>query len=82
MFFKPLRQLFARHLACGKAEHQSLLFIDRRHDLVPIQDQKDFHRGVSDTLVAVDKRVIQSKGKTERRRFCWQRSMKVTTAAR
>lgn len=80
MFFKPLRQSFARHLACRKIEHQSFLFIDRRHYLGPIQNQEDFHRGMGHTLVAIQKRMIHRQREAERGGFGVKRLMQVGTA--
>lgn len=69
MLLKPLGELFSRHATVGEIKHEPLLFIERSDDLIAVQAQKDFHRGMGDTLVTVDKGVVQDERRAERRCF-------------
>ena len=59
--------------ASSHIEHQSFLFIYFRNDLEAVQNEKDFHRSVSDPFIAIQKRMIEREGVTQRgglRREC------------
>ena len=59
MPFKPIGELFPRNLSGGQIEHQALLLIDCSDKFAAVQQQEHFHRGVGDSLVTVDERVVQ-----------------------
>lgn len=61
MLLKPLGELFSRHAAGRQVEHERFLLIERSNDLIAVQDQKHFDRGMADTFVAIEKRVVQDK---------------------
>jgi hypothetical protein len=67
-----LQQLCLKAVAIGKSggevKHQSFLLSYIRDKLVAIQQQEHFHRGMRNSLVAIEKR-IQREGTTERGRF-------------
>lgn len=60
MLRQPVNELLASQAACGKVEHQTLLFVDRGDDLVTIQDEEHVHRGMGDSLVAIQERVMSA----------------------
>ena len=80
MLFKPSCKLIPCHAARCQIKHQPLLFINGSHDLISVQRQEHFHRGVGNTLVAVDEGMVQGKRKAECRRFRWHRSVQVSPA--
>lgn len=79
MGLNPFRELLSRDLAGREVEHQAFLFVDRCLELESIQDQKRFNRGVAYPLIAVDERVVERQGKTQRRRFGVQRRVQIAS---
>jgi hypothetical protein len=62
---KPRGELLSSEATRGKIEHQAFLFVESAQKFQPIEQQKYFHRGMGDTLVAIDEGVIQRQGKAE-----------------
>lgn len=65
MLFEPSEELVPQKRAGGKREHDALLIIDVRIKGVPVQREEDFHRGMNDTLVAVDEWVALHQREAE-----------------
>jgi len=80
MLLKPVSQLLPRDEAGRKIEHEPLLFIDRRNDLVAVQLQESLHRRVGDPLVAVEEQVIEREREAQRGGFGVERRVQVRTA--
>ena len=49
----------------SEIKHQTLLLVDRRVDLKPVQQEEDSHRGVGHSFIAIDQRMVQCEGDTE-----------------
>jgi hypothetical protein len=49
----------------GKIEHQAFSFVESAQKFQPIEQQKYFHCGMGNTLIAIDEGVIQRHGKAE-----------------
>ena len=50
----PLGEFGPRHCAGSDAEDGLLLFVDVSGNLLSVEQQEDFHRGVANALVSVD----------------------------
>jgi hypothetical protein len=61
MLGEPFFQTLPIELTRGNFEHQSFLLVRVGGDLEAVQDKKDFHRGVRDPLVAVQKGMVQAR---------------------
>ncbi len=61
----PFREVFPRQRRGRQSQDYLFLLINRRQNFSPIENEKYFHRGVSDSLVAVDKWVIGDKREAE-----------------
>jgi hypothetical protein len=58
------------------------VLIDGSDEFHAVQREKDFHRGVSDSLVAVHKRMVQGQGVAEGRALPGEGRMQVGPAER
>ena len=74
---EPRRKRPAVGDAGGDVEHDLFLLVDRRFNDVAIKNQEHRHRGVADTFVAVDKRMVCDDGEADRCRFISQRRMQI-----
>jgi len=74
---KPVDQMAAPDPASREIEDQAFLVIDRGVDLAAVEDEERLHGGVSNTLVAIDKRVALDQRETRRRRFLNQRGIQI-----
>ena len=54
----PFRDLFTTQLARRKSNNDALLFINSRNELLPVEDQEHFHREMTNSLVAIEKRMV------------------------
>jgi len=55
---KPSREARLVELARSDINYDSLLLVYRGRDFPPVQNQKDFHRSMSDTFVSVHEWMI------------------------
>ena len=69
MQLDPFQECVARELTCCQVKHDVFLGIHRRTESLPVHHQEDFHRSMSDTLIAVYEGVIENEREAERRRF-------------
>jgi hypothetical protein len=65
-----------------KLKDELFLIIEGRLDLPPIEEQKQFHRGMPDPFIAIDEGMIANKGKPQRRSFVCQRWVEVVVIER
>ena len=72
MGIDPLRELLTLHLTGGNGEDSLFLFLNITHQIMPVEAQEGLHRGVTDALVAVNKRVVADERKAQSRRFIRQ----------
>lgn len=49
----------------SKIEHQVFVLVDRTEKFHAVEQQEHFRRGVCDTLVAIDERVVRRQRKVE-----------------
>jgi len=54
----PFRETFATQRRRSELQDRRFLFIDGRQDFGAIENQKHFHRGVSNPLIAVNKWMV------------------------
>jgi hypothetical protein len=69
MVLYPGHELIARECSSGQFQHNLLLFIHLRVELVSIQEEKDIHGGMSHPLVSIHERVVEHKRKAKCRGF-------------
>ena len=65
----PFQECVACELSCCQIKHGELLVVHRRTEFLPVHHQKNFHRSMSDTFIAVYEGVIKNEREAERRRF-------------
>ena len=80
MLTKPIGQVGGTDLASGQIEHEALLIIDRGIHLGTVEDQKGFHGGMPQALVAIDERVALNQREAQRRSLLSQRRIQVDVA--
>jgi hypothetical protein len=68
----PFRELFTAQLASGKSDNDALLFINSGNELLPVEDQEHFHRQVTDSLVAIEERMVAYQREPKSRSLCRQ----------
>ena len=67
MSAQPFCELFTFHLSCRQLQNDPLLLVNRGSNLLTVQYKKRFHCEVTDTLVAVNERMILRKAECVRR---------------
>lgn len=78
----PLHKFIARDRARGNTENHHFRGIDVCAQFKSIQHEKYFKRRVSDTFVAVDKRMIENQREAERRCFFFKRRIQLSAVER
>ena len=73
----PASELFSSHVTSGNRKDDSFLFVDMRIQLMSVEQEENFKRGVADALVAIDERVIRDERKAEGHRLLDDRCVKV-----
>lgn len=68
----PFRELFTTQLASCKADNDGLLLINSGRELLVIEDQKHFHRQMTNPLVAIKEWMIADQREPQGRRLRWQ----------
>ncbi len=63
---QPLGERLSTHFPRCYIQDNLLLFFYRCFDLVTIQDKEHFHCSVTNTLVAIYKRVVLDEGEAQR----------------
>ena len=76
VLLKPTHQILPFQIPGSNLKDEILLFIYGCEDLKAIEEQEDFHRGVSNTLVSINKSVISNQRKTQCCRFFGKRGVK------
>jgi hypothetical protein len=77
MVTNPADQLVSTDPASCEIQDEALLVIDGGIDLSAVEDQKGFHRGMSDALVAIDEGMTLNQGEAQRRSLFSQRRVQV-----
>ena len=57
----PLGKALSIHVSRSHRHNDSLLLVDLRPQLEPVEDQKGLERGMADALVAVYERMIRNE---------------------
>jgi len=65
VFLDPAGELFSIHLPGSDRKDDSFLIVNRRVELVAIEQEKDLECGVADALVAVDEWMIRDERESE-----------------
>jgi len=77
MLFNPLSQCITLELPGCKLEHELLLIIHSGTEFMPVHEQKYLHFRMTNSFVAVNKRMIQDQRETQGRGFCCQIGVEV-----
>ncbi len=57
-------------LASCKSDNYALLFINSGSELLPVEDQKHFHRQMTNSLVAIEERMVAYQREPQCRGLC------------
>lgn len=79
---KPDEQLLAGQPSSGQPEHELLLLVERRMNLMAVQDEEGLHSGMCHALVAVHKGMIRDERHAEGCRLFIERRIQIMTFAR
>jgi hypothetical protein len=82
MLGNPLYKVFSRELTSGQSQHRPLAFINMGHKLKTIYHKKRFHRSMTDSFIAIDKRMVHDQRKASRGSLGFNRRVEFLTTER